>query len=168
MNIICPNHDCGFRGDFVFNGTYKRYYITLCDGQILEEFFYVQVIKCRRCGKSHALLPSFLVPYLSYTNTFIIMVLAERYINKLTISDICNKYQINPTLFYQWIKRFNKDKVLASIVLQIQSNKPKMVLDTLLTLAEDQITVFLKNFYSAYTLMFLQIEMTRRKTYKFI
>lgn len=57
----CPS--CGLIHSLVFNGHYRRHYITE-DGA--RHSLSVQRCLCKHCHRSHSLLPSCLVPYLLY------------------------------------------------------------------------------------------------------
>ena len=58
------------------------------------------------CGKSHALLPDFIVPYLSYSLPMILLVLSDYFKRRLTIRGICEKYLVSPPLIYRFKKLF--------------------------------------------------------------
>ena len=58
------------------------------------------------CGKSHALLPDFIVPYLSYSLPTILHILSDYFTRRLTIRGICEKYLVSPPLIYRFKKRF--------------------------------------------------------------
>lgn len=58
------------------------------------------------CGKSHALLPDFIVPYLSYSLPMILRILSDFFTRRLTIRGICEKYLVSPPLIYRFKKRF--------------------------------------------------------------
>ncbi len=50
---------CGRCGGMIFYGRYKRHFKLL--GTLLSLF--IQRVRCRFCGKTHALIPSLIVPY---------------------------------------------------------------------------------------------------------
>lgn len=58
------------------------------------------------CGKSHALLPDFIVPCLSYSLPMILRILSDYFTRRLTIRGICEKYLVSPPLICRFKKRF--------------------------------------------------------------
>ena len=59
-DIECPK--CG-SDDYILWGGYDRNIYYMDDGKIVHEILRVRRIKCNKCGKTHALLPEFIVPY---------------------------------------------------------------------------------------------------------
>lgn len=64
-NIKCT---CGSRGNFHIHATYNRY---ISDGNT-ENSLCVTRVKCESCNKTHALLPSFIIPYRILLNMVIV------------------------------------------------------------------------------------------------
>ena len=58
------------------------------------------------CGKSHALLPDLIVPYLSYSLPLVLSILSDYFKRRLTIRGICEKYLVSPPLIYRFKKLF--------------------------------------------------------------
>lgn len=54
---------CGSKGDLVKHGTYPRN-IKLSEGKLTLK---IQRVKCNSCGKTHAILPEWIIPYSSVT-----------------------------------------------------------------------------------------------------
>ena len=59
LNIFSLTCTCGRKGSLVLYGSYKRHLKVASILSILK----IQRVKCRECGKTHALMPFFLVPY---------------------------------------------------------------------------------------------------------
>lgn len=58
------------------------------------------------CGKSHALLPDFIVPYLSYALPLVLLILSDYFSGRLTLRGICEKYLVSVPLIYRFKKLF--------------------------------------------------------------
>lgn len=100
---MCPF--CGAVGQCRPHGSYQRSLIHFLDGhaQVLE--LSIPRVLCS-CRHSHALLPDFIVPYLSFSLPMILMILADYFSQSLTIQAICDKYCISVPVLYRLKKQF--------------------------------------------------------------
>ena len=101
--IVCPY--CGAKGTYSPRGSYERNLVTFFDGKPQMIRLRVPRVQCP-CGKSHALLPDFIVPYLSYSLPMILFLLADYLKRRLTIRGICEKYLVNVPVIYRFKKLF--------------------------------------------------------------
>lgn len=101
--LVCPY--CGAKGTCNKRGSYERSLVTFPDGKPQVVRLGIPRVQCT-CGKSHALLPDFIVPYLSYSLPMILRILSDFFTRRLTIRGICEKYLVSPPLIYRFKKRF--------------------------------------------------------------
>ena len=101
--LVCPY--CGAKGTCNKRGSYERSLVTFPDGKPQVVRLRIPRVQCT-CGKSHALLPDFIVPYLSYSLPMILRILSDFFSRRLTIRGICEKYLVSPPLIYRFKKRF--------------------------------------------------------------
>ena len=101
---VCPK--CKAKGCFKAHGWYDRHVIALLDNQVIHEIIMVKRVKCQSCKSTHALLPSFILPYHSYTYSVILKCLDEKVICKRKIHEITDLMGISFQLLYTWMKRF--------------------------------------------------------------
>ena len=101
--LVCPY--CGAKGACKKRGSYERSLVTFPDGKPQVVRLRIPRVQCT-CGKSHALLPDFIVPYLSYSLPMILRILSDYFTRRLTIRGICEKYLVSPPLIYRFKKRF--------------------------------------------------------------
>lgn len=101
--LICPF--CGAKGTCKKRGSYERSLVTFPDGKPEVLRLRIPRVQCT-CGKSHALLPDFIVPYLSYSLPMILRILSDYLKRRLTIRGICEKYLVTPPLIYRFKKLF--------------------------------------------------------------
>ena len=101
--LVCPY--CGAKGACKKRGSYERSLVTFPDGKPQVVRLRIPRVQCT-CGKSHALLPDFIVPYLSYSLPTILHILSDYFTRRLTIRGICEKYLVSPPLIYRFKKRF--------------------------------------------------------------
>ena len=100
---VCPY--CGAKGTCRKRGSYERNLVTFPDGKPEVLRLRVPRVQCS-CGKSHALLPDFIVPYLSCSLPMILQVLCDYFNRHLTVRGICEKYLITPPVIYRFKKQF--------------------------------------------------------------
>lgn len=101
--MVCPY--CGAKGTCRKRGSYERNLVTFFAGKPQVLRLRVPRVQCP-CGKSHALLPDFIVPYLSYSLPMILLVLYDYFNRHLTVRGICEKYLITPPVIYRFKKQF--------------------------------------------------------------
>lgn len=101
--LVCPF--CGAKGTCKKRGSYERSLVTFSNGTAEVIRLKIPRVQCS-CGKSHALLPDFIVPYLSYSLPMILLILSDYFKRRLTIRGICEKYLVSPPLIYRFKKLF--------------------------------------------------------------
>lgn len=101
--LACPY--CGAKGACKKRGSYERSLATFPDGKPEVLRLKIPRVQCP-CGKSHALLPDFIVPYFSYSLPMILMLLSDYFHRRLTVRGICEKYMASPPLIYHLKKQF--------------------------------------------------------------
>lgn len=68
-NFACPK--CGLIGANVRHGYYSRYFIHDNQKHVIE----ILRIRCKQCGSTHGILPTFLLSYFQVTLTDVIQIL---------------------------------------------------------------------------------------------
>lgn len=101
--LVCPY--CGAKGTCRRRGSYERSLVTFSDGAPEVIRLKIPRVQCP-CGRSHALLPDLIVPYLSYSLPMILSILSDYFHKRLTIRGICEKYLVNVPLIYRMKKWF--------------------------------------------------------------
>lgn len=101
--IVCPY--CGAKGACRKRGSYERNLVIFHDGKPEVLRLKVPRVQCS-CGRSHALLPDLIVPYLSYSLPMILQVLYDYFYTHLTVQGTCDKYLITPPVLYRLKKQF--------------------------------------------------------------
>lgn len=87
-------------------GTYNRNVIFFSfDNISLKSFvFSIQRVKCKSCGKTHALLPFGVIPYKQFTSNVIIKILNE--LLHTSLEKLSIKYSINISILKKWKRDF--------------------------------------------------------------
>jgi len=113
----CPK--CGTRHPhWSYFDDYGRHLVSYEDGKCVEHYVYVPRFQCSSCDGTHAIIPEIAIPYSSHSFLFVLDVLRDRFINKMTIRAICEKYYISERTFYRWKELFEKNKKLWQGILE--------------------------------------------------
>ncbi|TYQ15486.1 UNVERIFIED_CONTAM: transposase [Acetivibrio alkalicellulosi] len=108
---ICPN--CKAKHpDWKKYCQYNRYLINYENESVVYNLISVTRYQCSSCGRTHAILPELIVPYRSYTFLFILQVIKDYFSKSLTVSTICEKYNISVSTLYTWKSLFLLQKKL--------------------------------------------------------
>ena len=152
FKALCPS--CKSKGCLSKHDSYPRYLIGMERGEPKTFTINVSRFICSTCGKSHALLPDVLVPYGSYSITFILSVLKEYFSRKSTVSALCQKYIISISTLYSWKCLYLKHKALWLGVLQNMSASPSVFLVRTFNLPD--FSDLTKDFFAKLAFSFMQ------------
>ena len=112
MNVFgleCNN--CHWKGCCIRHGYYERSYL-LSVGDLMGSGTKIRImrVKCKHCGRTHAILPEELAPYLPFSTIFIFPILSQYYEKNKTVEAICKEFRIAVPQLYRWKDRFEKQK----------------------------------------------------------
>lgn len=122
----CPS--CGASKDrYCLNGSYLRQFVCYTNGSPCDHQISVRSLKCLSCRHSHALLPSVIVPYSSYSLGFLISLLYSRITRQFqNVPSLCQHFGISESTFYRIRKRFLLDSRWLFLALQTFLDDPKL------------------------------------------
>lgn len=110
FKLVCPY--CGAKHPtWSYHDSYTRYLVSYENQDTVTYTIDITRIACSSCKHTHAILPEIIIPYSSYSLTFILSVLRDYYF-KMKIKDICKKYQISVSMLYAWKLLFLQHKKL--------------------------------------------------------
>ena len=92
--------------------SYTRYLVEWEDGGPVTHEVTVRRYQCSSCGHTHALLPSALVPYSSYSLRFILLVLRDYFLRTVCVQELCGRAGISVSSLYRWKALFLTQKAL--------------------------------------------------------
>ena len=144
---ICPV--CHAKTSMEFFASYKRYLVEFEEGEPTGKTVTLQRFQCSSCGHTHALLPSMLVPYSSYSLRFILAVLRACFLKMDTVAGICEAAGIAVSTLYRWKRWFFTHLQLLLGVLEAACTKGLRFLGEL---GGD----ILQGFYRSFRISFLQ------------
>lgn len=101
---VCPV--CRKKGDCRIHSYYRRYIIDFIGGTVCVRSIRVPRVKCS-CGHTHAILPDPIIPYDSYSLFFILRVITEYCMRLRTVSALCERFSITPSMLYRWLKLYS-------------------------------------------------------------
>jgi len=141
---VCHAHAC--MSPFA---SYTRYLVEWCGEEPRVHEMTVQRYLCSSCGHTHALLPSTLVPYSSYSLRFILTVLRAHFLGLKSVQKICGNARISVSTFYRWKALFLEHKALWLGVLEELAISQASFL-------ESMDGSLLRDFYQTFRFSFLQ------------
>ena len=106
----CPV--CGAKSRLSPFASYTRYLVEWGDGGPVTHEVSVRRYQCSSCGHTHALLPSALVPYSSYSLRFILLVLRDYFLRTACVEELCRRAGISVSSLYRWKALFLTHKAL--------------------------------------------------------
>lgn len=159
-SLICPL--CHNEGTLEYHKTYERN-ITYTDksGNIVDTVINIVVVKCKHCTKHnnkqkyHAVLPTFIYPYHIDTAQRIIVSLNKHFCQKQTVDKVCKNNKVSRRTFYNWVQKFKKYVLSASVVLSCNS-----IINILLAQIVDNLHSFNNKFYEYYMHPFFLFKLT--------
>lgn len=146
-DYACPV--CGAKGCIEPFGHYGRYLVTWDGSAQVSHTVVVSRRRCSSCGHTHALLPSCLVPYKSYSLRFILVVLRDHFFHVLPVEQLCHRYGISISTLYRWLLLFKLQKSLWLGVID------DVALSAVSFLEELEGT-FLRDFHQCFRISFLE------------
>ena len=124
---ICPH--CGAKYNCTFFSTYFRNMITFENGSKTCHNISITRVFCNSCHHTHAILPDNLIPYGSYSLSFILTVLRAYFLGTKTMTDLCEYFQISISTLYGWKHLFNEQKLLWLGILDDNITLPTKFID---------------------------------------
>ena len=128
--LICPN--CRAKFNCTFFSSYSRNMITLESSLITCHTVSITRVICNSCNHTHAILPDHLIPFGSYSLSFILTVLRAYFLGSKTSVSLCDFFQISISTLYEWIKLFKEQKLIWLGILDDAVLSPIKFIDDIL------------------------------------
>lgn len=128
--VACPS--CGAKCNCTFFSSYSRNMITFESG--LNTCHTISITRgiCNSCNHTHAILPDLLIPFGSYTLSFVLTALRAYFLGSKTITSLCDFFQISISTLYGWIKLFKEQKHIWLGILNDAVTSPIKFIDDIL------------------------------------
>ena len=142
LNIFALEcNNCHRRGECIRHGYYERGYLLTAEDVLVGTRIRILRVRCKHCGRTHAILPEEIIPYIRFTATFIGSALGRYYTRtycarKETAESICLDLAIEVPQLYRWKKRFETQKDRYLGVLESARHSAGRVMEWLMSLKD--------------------------------
>jgi len=111
--LVCPF--CGAKHALSPFASYKRHLVTYNNNNntAQDNMIIISRYICLSCKRTHALLPSVIVPYMSFSFKFTVFLIHDYLVHKYhSIESMCEHFGIAISTFYRILKKFKEHKQL--------------------------------------------------------
>lgn len=109
--LVCPF--CGAKHSLTIFASYQRHLVTYSEKVTSDHNISISRGICSSCGHTHAILPSVIIPYMSFSFGFTISIIRDYLVNTFpSVKVMCENYGIAITTFYRVFKKFKEHKKL--------------------------------------------------------
>ncbi|MCB2362268.1 DUF6431 domain-containing protein [Clostridium estertheticum] len=107
--LICPS--CGAKHALSPFASYKRHLVTYDNNTAQDNIIIIHRYICSSCKRTHALLPSVIVPYMSFSFKFTVSLIHDYLVHKYpSVEAMCEHYGIAISTFYRILNKFKEHK----------------------------------------------------------
>ncbi|MBW9159720.1 DUF6431 domain-containing protein [Clostridium tagluense] len=107
--LVCPV--CGAKHALSPFASYKRHLVTYNNNTAQDNIIIISRYICSSCKRTHALLPSVIVPYMSFSFKFTVYLIHDYLVHKYhSVEAMCEHYGIAISTFYRILKKFKEHK----------------------------------------------------------
>ena len=107
--LVCPI--CGAKHELSPFASYKRHLVAYNNNTAQDNIIIVSRYICSSCKRTHALLPSVIVPYMSFSFNFTVYLIHDYLVHKYhSVESMCEHYGIAISTFYRILKKFKDHK----------------------------------------------------------
>lgn len=154
-NLSCPF--CGAKHSLTTFSTYKRHLVTYHNKKSTDNIITITRCKCSSCGHTHAILPTVIVPYMSFSFNFTVSIIYEYLTHNFkSIEVMCDHYGISTPQFYRIFKIFKMHKQLWLGMLEDNVTSSLTFITQLLKCDSLEIETFIINFFNKIGISFFQ------------
>lgn len=154
-DLACPF--CGAKHALSLFASYKRHLVTYDNNTVHDNIINISRYICSSCGHTHAILPSVIVPYMSFSFKFTISIIHDYLIRKFySVEAMCEHYGIAISTFYRILKKFKEHKQLWLGLLTDKLTSNLVFIQYLLNSNFIEIETLLLNFFNSTGFSFFQ------------
>lgn len=107
--LVCPF--CGAKRALSSFASYKRHLVTYDNNTAQDNIITILRDICLSCGHTHAILPSVIIPYMSFSFKFTVSLIHDYLVHKYpSVAAMCEHYGIAIATFYRILKKFKEHK----------------------------------------------------------
>jgi len=153
--LVCPF--CGAKHALSPFASYKRHLVTYDNNEVQDNIITISRYMCSSCGHTHALLPSVIVPYMSFSFKFIVSIVHDYLVHKFnSVEDMCEHYAIAISTFYRIVRKFKEHKKLWLGLLEDKLSSNLSFVQNIINNTFKDLEDFLMEFFNRNGLSFFQ------------
>lgn len=154
--LVCPF--CGAKHALSSFASYKRHLVTYDNNAAQDNILIIPRYICSSCGRTHAILPSVIVPYMSFSFKFTVSLIHDYLVHKYhSVEAMCEHYGIAISTFYRILKKFKEDKQLWLGILEDKLISNLSFVQHIINSSFDEIENFIIQFFNQNGLSFFQV-----------
>lgn len=148
----CPH--CKSTGNCTSHASYERSLVSFEHGKVVYRRLVILRVICISCNRTHAILPDVIIPYGSYSLSYILQLMKDYYTGSLTVEQLCERFQLSVSTFYRLKQTYLSHRLLW---LGMTVSAGQEVSDFLLFLeGYNDLSGFLSQFHQLTAFSFLQ------------
>ena len=128
MGSFCPGRQrcphCKSTGNCIRHASYERGLVSYENGRVVFRRLVILRVICSSCHHTHAILPDVIIPYGSYSLSFILQLMKEYYSKLMTVGQLCERFLISISTFYRLKHTYISHRLLWLGITTAADNKP--------------------------------------------
>lgn len=109
--LVCPF--CGAKHTLSPFAYYERNLVTYNNNAVNDNIITISRHICSSCEHTHAILPSVIIPYMSFSFNFTLFIIHDYLVHKFnSVQSMCEHYGIAISTFYRILHKFKEHKQL--------------------------------------------------------
>lgn len=146
LKIVCPKCQC--IGQFYQHGSYVRFLFVIIQlvNFISKDRIRLTVyrIKCKNCGKTHAILDRNIIPYRAYSLPFVLKVLKRFFIDNKKSEEVYTEFDISDYVFKMFLSYYSREQIDLKSYFKNGALTEK---ESFIKLIAMDVSAFLKSFF---------------------
>ena len=107
--LACPF--CGAKHALSSFASYERHLVTYHNNTPQDNIIIISRYICSSCGRTHAIIPSVIVPYMSFSFKFTVALIHDYLAHKYhSVEAMCEHYGVAISTFYRILEKFKTHK----------------------------------------------------------
>lgn len=153
--LTCPF--CKAKNTLSNFSSYKRNFVTYENNEPESHVITITRLICSSCEHTHAILPSVIIPYSSFSFKFTVSIIHDYLIGKFnSVEAMCMHYNVAISTFYRIFKNFIEHKKLWLGLLEDASTPDLEFVQALVRTTFFDIELFIMKFIEKTALSFFQ------------
>lgn len=153
--LVCPF--CGAKHALSPFASYKRHLVTYDNNTAQDNIIIIHRYICLSCKRTHALLPTVIVPYMSFSFKFTVSLIHDYLVHKYhSVEAMCEHYGIAISTFYRILKKFKEHKQIWLGLLEDKLISNLSFVQHILNSSFDELGDFIIKFFKQNGLSFFQ------------